>query len=140
MASSTRGWPSTTGERTNTYRRPPSGAATGAVVAFARGADDNLYEIHKDGSGAWAPTWRQMTTDSRVRGRISIALTHTLAQSFELRGHPSAADRHPPVRIFCNVAEELGAGRAADEDSRTRLLYGLGPLPRGFEAYELALV
>lgn len=48
----------------------------GALYLFARGTDDNLYETHRVGDNPWSD-WRQLTTDRRVRGRLSVALTRS---------------------------------------------------------------
>ncbi|MBI3949528.1 MAG: hypothetical protein HY314_03630 [Acidobacteria bacterium] len=50
------------------------------LYLFARGKDDNLYLTFKSGSNNWTSfksglTWQPLTSDGRVRGRFSVALT-----------------------------------------------------------------
>ena len=50
------------------------------LYLFARGNDDNLYEIHRIDSSPWSG-WQQITTDGHVLGRISAAFTQSDATS-----------------------------------------------------------
>jgi hypothetical protein len=61
------------------------------LYLFARGKDDNLYETSKNAGSAWAP-WHQLTTDRRIMGRISVAITDT-----------TPASPFAPVQAYCHI-------------------------------------
>jgi hypothetical protein len=44
------------------------------IYLLARGTDDNLYETHRGETGDWS-AWQGLTSDARVSGRLSVALT-----------------------------------------------------------------
>jgi hypothetical protein len=52
------------------------------IYLFVRSKDNNLYETHKQGSSDWS-NWQKLTSDGRVAGRISVALTQ-LPKSFHV--------------------------------------------------------
>ncbi len=73
---------------------------------FVRGRDDNLYETHKVHTGDWSD-WKAFTTDGRVRGRISVAITDADGSSTIHVLHASE-DRTVEYRSFDPQGTQVG--------------------------------
>jgi hypothetical protein len=70
---------------------------------------------------------------------VAAALLQGVLEVRQCRLDARASERDPAIGVLGNMRKQLGAGGAADQNPRSWLLDGLGPLPAGLEIHELTV-